>query len=104
VFPPHPGAGIIVSLLGVVMSGAWALTQSRSLQHLSRFEDLTKAIEKQLCEHGRLHKDYQLTMARRFTGSRARDVMRACSWGAVAAWGGATVAFLYCACRCGSKC
>jgi hypothetical protein len=47
-FPPHPLAGIIVCLFGVAMSVAWALTQSRSLQHLERFETLTKDLEKLL--------------------------------------------------------
>jgi hypothetical protein len=102
-FPPHPVAGIVVSILGIVMSTAWALTQSRSLSHLERFEDLSKSIEEQLQEAGRLSKEHHLTISPRFPGLRARTVMRLCCWGAVVAWFGSAVTFIACECRCGVR-
>ena len=47
-FPPHPVAGLLVSILGFFMSMAWGLTQERSLLHLERFEQLTKVLEDEL--------------------------------------------------------
>jgi len=103
-FPPHPLAGLIVSILGVFMSTAWGLTQGRSLSHLERFEGLTKSIEVQLQKAGHLHQDHCLTMAHRFPGLRARTAMRVCCWGAALAWFTSAVVFGCCVCRCGLAC
>jgi hypothetical protein len=93
-FPPPPVSGLVVSIVGILMSSAWWVTQDRSLLHLERFEDLTRSIEDQLRDANRLHPDHRLTMARRFHGPRARDIMRMCSLGAALSWLGSAVVFL----------
>ena len=103
-FPPHPVIGLVVSALGIAMSIAWGLTQSRSLAHLKRFEDLTKSIEEQLRKAGHLNEEHQLTMSCRFSGFPARTVMRVCCWVTALAWLGSSVVFIVCACRYGVRC
>jgi hypothetical protein len=93
-FPPRPVVGLVVSVIGLAMSAAWAITQDRSLMHLERFEDLTKLIEDELQKDGMLAWEYRLTMSMRFRGLRARDVMRVSCWGAVLAWFVSIVIFI----------
>lgn len=85
-FPPDAVPAFSVSVLGVVMSVAWALTQHRSLHHLQRHEDLIKAIEAELVRRGDLLAGHQLTMRSLYKGPRARTVMRVCCWAAAAVW------------------
>lgn len=101
-FPPHLVAGLIVSILGVLMSTAWGLTQNRSLLHHERFESLTRSVEDELERTGNLLPDHRLTMDCRLPGPRARTVMRVCCYGAVFVWFASAVTF--CACMCIEAC
>lgn len=72
-FPPDAVPGFSVSVLGVFMSVAWALTQHRSLHHLQRHEDLIKAIEEELVRRGDLLAGHQLTMCSLYKGPPGKD-------------------------------
>jgi len=85
-FPPDPALGFTVSLVGALMSIAWALTQQRALVHLERHEELIKSIETELSRDGHLRVEHQLSMQQPPSGWRARTIMRVSCWAAVCAW------------------
>jgi hypothetical protein len=88
--PTSPVVGIVVSIVGAVLSSAWYAMQARALGHLMRYEELIKRIENKLnfdpeyaisAEINRQAYDQYLGK-----GPRARKLMKACSIIGAASW------------------
>ena len=96
--PSDPFVGIVISVVGILLSLTWHVIQNRALGHLMRHEMLVTMIETSLGFDPNYAVSADLNQGPYDTylgkGIRARRVMPACSIGVTALWLLALVVFL----------
>lgn len=87
---PKNFAGIVISLVGVLLSLVWGAIQRRALGHIERYEELMNKVEEKLkidCKFAVSAKlNEQLYDKYLKRGWKARNVMKASSIGAMVFW------------------
>lgn len=78
---PIPAVGLIISILGFLLSNAWHIMQGRAILHIEKFEQIIEQSEEYLSIPAELKTNRPVA-----EGISARNVIRLCSLWATLIW------------------